>query len=232
MKKNYILALFLSFVIIAVTYFITTDSKSYLAKIKEVDANKSCSVTEINKEDDKYVIKAYMPITSVNELDEKINSTYKEVIDEFIKEVESLNLLDDGKKFSLSINFNNYEYEEYYSFLISYTCDFGGAHPDSNIKTINYNKKDKTFVNIDSLVANNKNIINVFSKYSYEKLSKDEELSEENNMLKNGTSAKKENFENFVFAKEGILLFFPNYSVSSYYLGDFEVLIPYDKVGL
>lgn len=232
MKKNYILALFLSFVIIAATYFITKDARGYMAQIREVDANESCSVTEINKEEDKYVIKAYMPITSINELDEKINCIYEDIIEGFVKQVESLNLLEDGKKFSLSINFNNYEYEECYSFLISYTCDFGGAHPDSNIKTINYNKKDKSFVNIDSLVANNKNIINVFSKYSYEKLSKDAELSEDNNMLKNGTSAKKENFENFVFAKEGILLFFPNYSVSSYYLGDFEVLIPYDKLGL
>ena len=136
------------------------------------------------------------------------------------------------KKFTLTVNFNGYEYNDYLSFLITYSCDFGGAHPDSSIKTVNYNKKSKEFVTIDTLLKNNKNIIDVFSKYSYENLSKKTELLEKEDMLKTGTFAKKDNFESFVFSKEGIILFFPNYSVASYYLGDFEVLIPYDKLGI
>ena len=77
----------------------------------------------------------------------------------------------------------------------------------------------------------NKNIINVFSKYSYEQLSKKKQFKENDEQLKLGTTANKENFESFVFTKDGILILFPNYSIGAYYLGKFEVLISYDKIG-
>lgn len=229
MKKNYILALFLGFSLTISTYFIAKDAKVQSIKVTTTNVKNDCKVSEINKEEDKFVIKAYMPLSGIKELDEKVSLTYNEIINDFTKQASSLNLLEDGKKFSLNINFNNYEYENFYS-LITYSCDFGGAHPDSNIRTINYDIKDKKFITIDNLETYNKNIINVFSKYSYENLSKKIE-SLDDDVLKSGTSANKENFQSFVFSKEGILLFFPNYSIASYYLGDFEVLIPYDKIG-
>ncbi len=231
MKKNYILALFLCFVLIIVTYFIAQNPSDTFVNVKDVMSNDSCKVSEINKEEEKYVVKAYMPVTGVENLDKKIDSQYSTIIDKFVKEAESLELLGNGKKFALTINFNNYEYNDYISFLITYSCDFGGAHPDSSIRTVNYNKKSKEFVTIDTLLQNNKNIIDVFSKYSYENLSKKTELLENEETLKNGTLANKDNFESFVFSKEGLILFFPNYSIASYYLGDFEVIIPYDKLG-
>ena len=232
MWKNYILALFLGFTLIIVTYFVNLSSDNIAVNVKDVVSNESCTVTEINKEEEKYVVKAYMPVTGVDILDDKVSSIYNKIIEDFIKETESLELLGNDKKFTLTVNFNGYEYNDYLSFLITYSCDFGGAHPDSSIKTVNYNKKSKEFVTIDTLLKNNKNIIEVFSKYSYENLSKKTELLEKEDMLKTGTFAKKDNFESFVFSKEGIILFFPNYSVASYYLGDFEVLIPYDKLGI
>lgn len=231
MKKNYILALFLGLSLIVVTYFISKGISTDIVKATNTDFSNSIKVSEINKEEEKYVIKVYMPLSGIKELDEKVRLTYNEIIEDFVKQVSCLNLLEDGNKFSLNINFNNYEYENFYSFLINYSCDFGGAHPDSNIKTINYDINDNKFITIDNLETYNKNIINVFSKYSYENLSEKINFSENDDMLKIGTSPSKENFKWFVFSKDGILLFFPNYSVASYYLGDFEVLIPYDKIG-
>ena len=221
MWKNYILALFLGFTLIIVTYFVNLSSDNIAVNVKDVVSNESCKVTEINKEEEKYVVKAYMPVTGVDILDDKVSSIYNKIIEDFIKETESLELLGNDKKFTLTVNFNGYEYNDYLSFLITYSCDFGGAHPDSSIKTVNYTKKSKEFGTIDTLL-----------KYSYEHLSKKTELLEKEDMLKTGTFAKKDNFESFVFSKEGIILFFPNYSVASYYLGDFEVLIPYDKLGI
>lgn len=231
MKKNYILALFLCFVLIIVTYFIAQNPSDTFVNVKDVMSNDSCKVSEINKEEKKYVVKAYMPVTGVDILDDKVSSIYNKIIDDFIKETESLELLGNDKKFTLTVNFNGYEYNDYLSFLITYSCDFGGVHPDSSIKTVNYNKKSKEFVTIDTLLKNNKSIIDVFSKYSYEKLSKNTELLENEETLKNGIFKTKDDFESFVFSKGGLILFFPNYSIASYYLGDFEVVIPYDKLG-
>lgn len=231
MKKNYILALFLCFVLIIVTYFIAQNPSDTFVNVKDVMSNDSCKVSEINKEEKKYVVKAYMPVTGIENLDKKIDSQYSKIIDNFVEESESLELIENEKKFALTINFSNYEYNDYISFLIMCSCDLGRAHPDRRIMTVNYNKKSKEFVTIDTLLKNNKSIIDVFSKYSYEKLSKNTELLENEETLKNGIFKTKDDFESFVFSKGGLILFFPNYSIASYYLGDFEVVIPYDKLG-
>ena len=231
MRKNYILALFLCCTLIIVTYFIVQNPGNNFVNVKEVMLNDSCKVSEINKEEKKYVVKAYMPVTGIENLDKKIDSQYSKIIDNFVEESESLELIENEKKFALTINFSNYEYNDYISFLITCSCDLGRAHPDRRIMTVNYNKKSKEFVTIDTLLKNNKSIIDVFSKYSYEKLSKNTELLENEETLKNGIFTTKDDFESFVFSKGGLILFFPNYSIASYYLGNFEVVIPYDKLG-
>ena len=226
--KNYILALFLFLVLIVSTFFISADTN--IVNIKEVSSKSICKVSEKNEEEEKYIINSYIPSTGINELDKKIEEIYNQITEEFKKEAISLDLLEDGKKFYLNINFNNYEYDNYISFLISYSCDFGGAHPDTDIFTINYNKQNNSFINIDTLISKNKNILDIFSKYSYESLKNKNAILKEKMIIKEGISANKENFENFVFSKDGIILFFSNYNVASYYLGNFEVVIGYDIV--
>ena len=107
MWKNYILALFLGFTLIIVTYFINLSSDNIAVNVKDVVSNESCKVTEINKEEEKYVVKAYMPVTGVDILDDKVSSIYNKIIEDFIKETESLELLGNDKKFTLTINFND-----------------------------------------------------------------------------------------------------------------------------
>ena len=207
MQKNYILALFLFFVLIISTYFVTTTTDGYIVKVNE-NIESSTSIKEINKEEEKYIIK------------------------KFEETVQDLKLPEDNRKFSLNINFTEYTYNDYISFLITYSCDYGGAHPDIDVVTVNYNKKDKEFVDINKLIEKNKDMLNIFSNISYESLKDKIEENEDINMLKQGTSPKKENFTKFVFSKEGVILFFPNYSVAPYYLGNFEVKVPYSKINI
>lgn len=231
MQKNYILALFLVLVLIISTYFVTTTTDEYIVKVNEnIEIN--TSIKEINKEEEKYIIKAYIPETHIKELNSKIEETYNDIISKFEKNVQDLKLLEDNRKFSLNINFTEYTYNNYISFLITYSCDYGGAHPDIDVVTVNYNKKDKEFVDINKLIEKNKEILSVFSNISYESLKDKIEEKEDSNMLKQGTSPKIDNFTKFVFSKDGIILFFPNYSVAPYYLGNFEIKIPYSKINI
>lgn len=231
MQKNYILALFLVLVLIISTYFVTTTTDEYIVKVNEnIEIN--TSIKEINKEEEKYIIKAYIPETHIKELNSKIEETYNDIISKFEKNVQDLKLLEDNRKFSLNVNFTEYTYNNYISFLITYSCDYGGAHPDIDVVTVNYNKKDKEFVDINKLIEKNKEILSVFSNISYESLKDKIEEKEDSNMLKQGTSPIKNNFTKFVFSKDGIILFFPNYSIAPYYLGNFEVKIPYSKINI
>lgn len=231
MQKNYILALFLFLVLIISTYFVTTTTDEYIVKANEnIEIN--TSIKEINKEEEKYIIKAYIPETHIKELNSKIEETYNDIISKFEKNVQDLKLLEDNRKFSLNVNFTEYTYNNYISFLITYSCDYGGAHPDIDVVTVNYNKKDKEFVDINKLIEKNKEILSVFSNISYESLKDKIEEKEDSNMLKQGTSPIKNNFTKFVFSKDGIILFFPNYSIAPYYLGNFEIKIPYSKINI
>ena len=231
MQKNYILALFLVLVLIISTYFVTTTTDEYIVKVNEnIEIN--TSIKEINKEEEKYIIKAYIPETHIKELNSKIEETYNDIISKFEKNVQDLKLLEDNRKFSLNVNFTEYTYNNYISFLITYSCDYGGAHPDIDVVTVNYNKKDKEFVDINKLMEKNKDILNIFSNISYDSLKDKVEEKEDSNMLKQGTSPIKNNFTKFVFSKDGIILFFSNYSIAPYYLGNFEVKIPYSKINM
>ena len=231
MQKKYILALFLFLILIISTYFVTKSTDEYIVKVNEnIEIN--TSIKEINKEEEKYIIKAYIPETHIKELNSKIEETYNDIISKFEKNVQDLKLLEDNRKFSLNVNFTEYTYNNYISFLITYSCDYGGAHPDIDVVTVNYNKKDKEFVDINKLIEKNKEILSVFSNISYESLKDKIEEKEDSNMLKQGTSPIKNNFTKFVFSKDGIILFFSNYSIAPYYLGNFEVKIPYSKINM
>lgn len=226
--KNYILALFLFFFVIIATYFVTVDNN--IVNVKEVSSKNICKVSEIKEENEQYILNAYIPVTKINELNVEIEKNYNVIIEEFKKEILNLKLLENEKKFELNINFTNYEYENYISFIISFSYDLGGAHPQANLVTINYNKESNSFVNIDTLIAENKNILELFSNKSYEALKNNKELLKDEKSLKESISANKENFKKFVFSKDGIILFFPNYSIASYDLGSFEVVIEYDFI--
>lgn len=231
MQTKYILALFLFFVLIISTYFVTTTTDGYIVKVNE-NIESSTSIKKINKEEEKYIIRAYIPETHIKELNSKIEETYNDIISKFEETVQDLKLPEDNRKFSLNINFTEYTYNDYISFLITYSCDYGGAHPDIDVVTVNYNKKDKEFVDINKLIEKNKETLNIFSNISYDSLKDKIEEKEDSNMLKQGTSPTKDNFTKFVFSKEGVILFFPNYSVAPYYLGNFEVKVPYSKINI
>jgi len=231
MQKNYILALFLFFVLIISTYFVTTTTDGYIVKVNE-NIESSTSIKKINKEEEKYIIKAYIPEAKTKEVNIKLENTYTDIISKFEETVQDLKLPEDNRKFSLNINFTEYTYNDYISFLITYSCDYGGAHPDIDVVTVNYNKKDKEFVDINKLIEKNKETLNIFSNISYDSLKDKIEENEDSNMLKQGTSPTKDNFTKFVFSKDGIILFFPNYSIAPYYLGNFEVKIPYSNISI
>ena len=49
-------------------------------------------------------------------------------------------------------------------------------------------------------------------------------------MLKKGTKPNLDNFRNFVFDKNDIVIFFNQYDVAPYVAGSFIVRVPYSKI--
>lgn len=76
------------------------------------------------------------------------------------------------------------------------------------------------------------NILKIFSKISYESLKDNDKILEYGNeeMFNKGIEEKIENFRNFVFDKNNIILFYNPYDVAPYVAGSFIVKIPYENL--
>lgn len=231
MKKNYILALFLTFVVIVVTYVVPKNNVTDIAEVKDtVSENDNFNINNIYEQTDKYKITAYIPCTNISSLDEKIKKQVDDIVISFKKDTENLNLLDNDRKFELYISFNAYEYKDYSSFLIIFSYNLGGAHPNRNFVTINYNKKENSFVTIDTLIAKDNDVLNKLSNYCLDYLKNNQNLNLSDDLLKQGSLNEKKNFEKFILSNEGVILFFPSYIFMPYYMGELEIIIPYDKI--
>lgn len=233
MKKLYIFAFIFLVFIIATLFFVNNKEDEILQVKKTYSTSMLVSnsfLKEVNTEDDKSKILVYYPETSFSILNDNINNLVKDYVTAFKTEVNSLQ--DAPRKSELSINFDSYEYKDYISYAFYTTSDVLKAHPDYYIDTINYDIKNNKIITIDDLVKENPNILNVLSKYTYEKLLEEPNIKEYGDLilLKNGTSPKKENFRNFVFTTTGLIIFFEKYSVGPYVLGEFSVNVPYNKL--
>ena len=110
----------------------------------------------------------------------------------------------------------------------------GGAHPNHFITTINYDTLNNKFINIDSLINLNKNILNDLSKESRNILSSDKkfQINYNKDMMYEGTLPNKENFKNFVLTENGLKILFNYYQIAPYYYGETIINIEYEKLNI
>ena len=157
-------------------------------------------------------------------LSKEIEKYIKTNIDAFIQESTSTiqNL-----PYSLYIYYDEYETQEYISYVFYNSLFTGGAHPNNTIYTINYDKTKNKIVTIHDLVEKNPNLLHLFSRESRRVLQNKKEFQDLNvsQMLIEGTIPNENNFRNFVFTPNGILLLFEQYQVAPYYMGVFQVYI-------
>ncbi len=235
MMKKYIFLL-LFFIIVCVGVFAIKNNNS-IVEVKQVfstaDLKSNCAIDKIIEENDNYIIKAYYPVTQYQNLNDEILAVVNKNIDEFKNEISNFEK-SDNLKYSLQINFNSYEYLDYISFVFNIFVDTKGAHPNTYISSVNYNTLTKKVLHITDFVDMNKDFLTILSTYSYDTLKDNEKIisSNVNDMLKEGTQPKVENFDAFALDKTGFIVFFENYSVAPYVAGEFIVTIPYEQLKL
>jgi hypothetical protein len=102
----------------------------------------------------------------------------------------------------------------------------GGAHPFNNSYTFNYDLKNNKIIYLSDLFS--PGYINSLSEKSIEyllKINKESEFSDEI-AIKDGASAKEDNYSVFTFNKEVIVIYFDQDQVAPYAAGRQEVVFP------
>lgn len=134
--------------------------------------------------------------------------------------------------YSLNISYLEYGYRDYISYVFFTSMDTGGAHPNNTIFTINYDITNNKIVLVDDIL-NTQEKINKVSSYSREVLLKNKNIQKDKNYLDifmEGTKPINDNFKNFVFTENGIMIYFEQYKIAPYAAGSFKVLVPYNEI--
>lgn len=174
-----------------------------------------------NKEDAdikvKYPIYEYYKLNKV--ITENINYYLKDNIDNY---------------YFLYIDYKDYEYKEYISIVLYISYFTGGAHPNYEIKTINYNKNTNKFIDIDYLINRDKDILNKLSIYSREYFSNNDMFNDKVvfDMMIDGTKSIKDNYKYFNITSDGLIIYFNRYQIAPYYYGDYSITVSYNYLNL
>lgn len=172
------------------------------------------------------------PRTEYLPLNRNIGRYIGSLLEEFVEYGETP--IQPNFSYALNSTYEKEEYHEYLSFVIFSSFDIGGAHPDHRIYTVTYNTKRNCLVDIDDLIRKNPDLLNILSLESRKLLKKQEYFQKDydQEMFLMGTEKTPENFHYFVFSENGLVIYFPRYQIAPYYAGEFQVVIPYSKLGI
>ena len=135
----------------------------------------------------------------------------------FLNSIKDVNIQKD-MMYTLDVEFDKYSFSKYDSYVFYLSVFTGGAHPIPSLWTINYDKELKKIITIDDYINKDKNFLNNVSKSVRGDLLLNPNAVNAN-MIYYGTEPIKENFENFVITKDGLIFFFAPYQVAPYSSG-------------
>lgn len=175
-------------------------------------------------------IKITYPRTEYSVLNGKIKGYVDSLLEEFMEYGEAT--VQPDFPYTLNMYYEKYSYQNYLSYVFFTSMYTGGAHPDNTIYTITYDKEEDKMITISDLAKHKPDLLNTLSEESRMILKKYPNFQTtyfQEDMLLEGTEARLENFRNFAFSKEGLIIFFEQYQVAPYSDGSFRVVIPYSK---
>lgn len=164
----------------------------------------------------------------------KLNKKIDKVISSYTNTIEDYPKYTNDNLYTLFIEYKEYKYKNYISIVFNIEYYLGGAHPNHNIETIIYNTKDHNFITINNLISDNKNIISNLSKISRRELEKNKIFQDKTlkAMMLDGTTPNKKNFTKLIFSNKGLILYFERYQIAPYYLGEYNITIPYNNLNI
>lgn len=178
-------------------------------------------------------IRMTYPRTEYSVLNEKIKKYVDSLLEEFMEYGEAT--VQPDFTYTLDMYYEKYTYQDYLSYVFFTSMYTGGAHPNNTIYTITYDKQKNQIITISDLTKDNADLLQILSEESRTILKKYPSFQTpyfQEDMLLEGTEARLENFRNFAFSKDGLILFFEQYQVAPYFDGSFRVVIPYSKIGI
>lgn len=189
------------------------------------DSSLKFEIHEI-EEKSNYTLKIDYPSIANKEMDNKVTNYIKEKKEEFLNNATDLKDITDTKC-DLSITYTIKDLFDYKALYISIYSYLGGAHYNREDKTYYFDEKTGQELTIENFLEENKLSELASLAYYYTiKYYKDNNLTYNEEWIKNGTSAKIENYSYFDINNDGLALLFVPYQVGPYSDGEISITIP------
>lgn len=205
------------------------------ANVIAINNNETTLEKKIVKRSDnpRYKLNIYYPYTSYELLNKTIEEKIKTEINLLLDAIKEYGVRP-NQYYSLFINYDKYSYKNFLSYVFYISSYTGGAHPNNTIWTISYDIDTNEIIDINDLIKKDPTILDTLSSYSKSALKKDKRFNDTSSdikeMIDEGTKPNVDNFKNFAFSNDGLIIFFEQYQVAPYSFGNFEVVIPYSKL--
>lgn len=149
---------------------------------------------------------------------------------EFINSIKDLEKKESKYDFSVTYNLSSYNNIDVLHLLIfSYT---GGAHYIREDKSYYYNNQTGKELTLNDLLASDDSLskLSNLAYYYVMEYSHNNSLNLSEEMVREGTEAKLDNFLHFTFIQEGLEILFPPYHVAAWTYGEIKIIIPYNEL--
>ncbi len=210
------------------------ETKDFAAeKLEEIKSK------EIEESDKNYNLKIRYPRTGEEEIDRAIEEFVQSNADEFKTKV---NEFFEGPEppggfpewqYELGMDYNVFSpSKDLVSFKFNGYMYTGGAHGIEILHTKTFSFDSGREYQLEDIFQEESDYLQKLSASSREKLKSNEKLGEfyDEQMVNPGTTPEKDNFRNFVLAKEGIIFFFGEYQVAPYSAGEQNVKFSYEEL--
>ena len=182
------------------------------------------------KEEENYTLKIDYPVLANATIEEEVKEFITTKKEEFLKTAESLGEITETKlDLSITYTLNSlFDYQALHVNVYTYT---GGAHYIKEEKSYYFHPGTGEKIDITNFLNENKleELSNLAYYYTL-KYYQDNNREYDEDWIKEGTSAKKENFTNFNFKENGLELFFVLYQVGPHSDGEIKIEIPEEKL--
>lgn len=227
MSKKYISMLFV-FSLFSISTYIFSLKYGNIENIKYVynsdELKCKFSISNISEKNDKYEVLVYYPITENKELNKKIN----ENINKYIENLKN-NITEGANR--LIIKFDNFENNNYTSFVFNVSMQKNTSHTIDYAFAYNLDNEKNKIITIDNLLNSGYNIAKIKDSILNE-LKEKESIKKYGNLdeIKKYINDDKEKYTNFYFTKNEIVFFFNPGKISPNVAGILYVPIQIDKI--
>lgn len=194
-------------------------------------------IESIIEYEDYYNLAVHYPIAENSEINQEIADILRPLVEEVRSDSETFfTTFDDSDhpiqwKYELNVDFKLYQPNEDYASIAFEVLNFSGASVNVQYITRTFDLETGAVVELSDVFIEGADYLNRISEYARGYFTEDiigQAYHEE--MLISGTEPVAENFSSFVLNKEGIIFFFPKYSIAPGAAGSFQMTLPYEEV--